>query len=119
MRLWLDAHLSPRLVPWLVQTFGIEAGSLIDLGMFTLKDEPLFQRAKVQVDAIMTKDSDFLRLLALYGPPPAIIYLTCGNTTNAELRRLLSSALPSALALIKQGEAIVEISGRPQPQPGH
>lgn len=119
MRLWLDVHLSPRLVPWLAQTFGIEAASLIDLGMFTLKDEPLFKHAKGRADAIMTKDSDFLRLLALQGPPPAILYLTCGNTTNIELRRVLSSALGPALALIEQGEALVEISGRPSPQPGH
>jgi predicted nuclease of predicted toxin-antitoxin system len=113
MRLWLDVHLSPRLVPWMTETFGVEAASLIDLGMYTLKDEPLFQRASREVDAIMTKDSDFLRLVTLHGRPPAIIYLTCGNTTNAELRRLLSVTLSPALSLITQGESVVEIGPLP------
>ena len=113
MRLWLDVHLSPRLIPWMTENFGVEAASLIDLGMYTLRDEPLFQRARREVDAIMTKDSDFLRLVTTHGRPPSIIYLTCGNTTNAELRRILSATLALTLSLIAQGESIVEIGPLP------
>jgi hypothetical protein len=43
--------------------------------------------------------------------PAQVIWLTCGNTSNAALRGLLKSALPKALELIRKGERLVEISG--------
>lgn len=59
---------------------------------------------------MLTKDSDFVHLLERFGPPPQVIWLTCGNTSNAHLRQLLVRALPQALALLKSGERLVEIS---------
>lgn len=58
----------------------------------------------------MTKDADFVRLLADLGPPPQIIWITCGNTSNAHLKRLLKSALPRVMEMLSSGEALVEIS---------
>jgi predicted nuclease of predicted toxin-antitoxin system len=40
-----------------------------------------------------------------------VIWLTCGNTTNARLREILAQALPQAIKLLEAGEAIVEING--------
>jgi len=45
------------------------------------------------------------------GTPPQIIWLTCGNTSNARLRQILSITLPEALEFLRAGEALVEISG--------
>jgi predicted nuclease of predicted toxin-antitoxin system len=59
----------------------------------------------------MTKDSDFVELVNARGMPPQVIWLTCGNTTNVRLREILAQALPSAIKLLKSGEAVVEISG--------
>lgn len=42
--------------------------------------------------------------------PPAILWLTCGNTSNEALRVLLGATLPRALALIESGETLVEIT---------
>ena len=39
---------------------------------------------------IVTKDIDFLRLLERHGPPPQILWLTCGNTSNERLVEILS-----------------------------
>ena len=58
----------------------------------------------------MTKDSDFVDLVCRLGAPPQILWLTCGNVTNRNLRRLLSATLPDALEKLQQGEMIVEIS---------
>ena len=58
----------------------------------------------------MTKDSDFLKLVDRVGPPPQVLWITCGNTSNARLRQVLQSALPAALTLLEQGEPVVEIS---------
>jgi predicted nuclease of predicted toxin-antitoxin system len=57
----------------------------------------------------MTKDSDFVVLQGQFGPPPKIIWLTCGNTSNAHLRGVLASALPKALILLQAGDELVEI----------
>ena len=58
----------------------------------------------------MTKDQDFVRLLERHGPPPKVIWVTCGNTSNARMREVLAVALSSALELLDKGESLVEIS---------
>ncbi len=54
-------------------TFDVRAFSLRDVNMKDAKDERIFLRAKNEVDAILTKDEDFLRLVGKHGPPPSII----------------------------------------------
>jgi predicted nuclease of predicted toxin-antitoxin system len=58
----------------------------------------------------MTKDSDFVSLLERFDSPPKIIWLTCGNTSNANLKIILSKTLQDAIDLLESGEKIVEIS---------
>lgn len=58
----------------------------------------------------MTKDSDFVVLLERFGPPPQVLWLTCGNTSNVRLKEILTSTLPNALGLLNSGEKLVEIS---------
>ena len=41
----------------------------------------------------MTKDADFAELLEQHGPPPQVVLVTCGNTSNARLRRVISSGV--------------------------
>jgi len=59
----------------------------------------------------MTNDEDFVLLLQALGAPPQIVWLTCGNTSNAELKRLLADAGKRTFALLESGEPLVEISG--------
>lgn len=59
----------------------------------------------------MTKDSDFVDLVDRLGSPPQIIWLTCGNTSNARLQEILSKTLPEAVNLLRTGETLVEIRG--------
>ncbi|WP_242541031.1 DUF5615 family PIN-like protein [Phormidium pseudopriestleyi] len=61
----------------------------------------------------MTKDSDFIDLVCRLGAPPQILWLTCGNVTNRNLRQLLIATLPDALEQLRQGEMIVEITNTP------
>lgn len=60
---------------------------------------------------MLTKDSDFVDLLERHGPPPQVVWLTCGNTSNAYLRQLLGAAWPRVAALLAAGEPLVEVSG--------
>ena len=58
----------------------------------------------------MTKDEDFVRLQAHLGAPPKLIWITCGNTSNTYLRKVLSKTLEDALNAFSAGDRLVEIS---------
>lgn len=109
---WTDAHLSPALAPWLQATFGVEAEPLRALGLRDAEDPAIFAAARAAGAVLMTKDSDFAELVARHGPPPQILWLTCGNTTNGALRVILATAWPRAASLLASGEPLVEIGGR-------
>ena len=81
-----------------------------ELGLLHAKDQDIYHAAREAGAAVMTKDRDFLWLLERLGSPPQVLWVTCGNTSNARLRHILQSALPKALKLLEQGENLVEIS---------
>ena len=110
MTIWVDAHLFPAIATWITSTFEIEAIALRDLGLRDAEDTEIFAAAQAQAVIVMTKDSDFVDLVERLGSPPQIIWLTCGNTSNARLREILGETLPKALELLSTGEALVEIS---------
>jgi len=110
MKLWLDAHLSPQLALWISKQFKIEAVPVRDIGLLDASDEEIFFQAREAEATVMTKDSDFINLIDRHGIPPQVIWLTCGNTSNENLKRILSSTLKEALRLLSQGDFIVEIA---------
>lgn len=111
MTIWVDAHLSPESTTWITNTFGVAALALRDVGLRDAEDIEIYEAAKAQGIIFMTKDSDFADKVERLGSPPQIIWLTCGNTSNARLREILSAAKPKALELLRAGEVLVEISG--------
>lgn len=90
----------------------MKALALRDLGLRDATDAQIFLAAKAAAAIVMTKDNDFVELLTRVGPPPQVLWLTCGNTSNARLEQILAVTLPQALALIKAGEVLVEIHAR-------
>ena len=110
MTLWTDAQLSPALARWITLTFGIQATAVRDLGLRDATDRDIFEAAGKVKAVVLTKDGDFVQLLDRFGPPPQVIWLTCGNTSNAHLRQILVQALPQAVTQLKAGERLVEIS---------
>jgi len=97
---------------WLTDTFTLEATSLRELNLRDAQDLEIFEAARLADAVILTKDSDFIDLVCRLGTPPQILWLTCGNVTNRNLRKLLSVTLYSALEKLKQGEMIVEIGNK-------
>lgn len=110
MIIWIDAQLSPVIATWINENSSINAVAVRDLGLRDAEDEAIFAAAKKAGAAVMTKDSDFLDLLDRHGPPPQVLWLTCGNTSNASLKRILASTLPEAIPLLNVGERLIEIS---------
>lgn len=112
MKIWLDAQLSPAIAKWMHEAFDIEEALAVqvDQNLRSTKDLDLFERAREVGAVVMTKDRDFVDLLERLGPPPQVLWITCGNTSNRALERILSRAMPEALALLRQGEPLIEIS---------
>ena len=110
MTIWLDAQLSPAIAAWISLQFDVSAVALRDLGLRDATDREIFFAARTSDAIVMTKDSDFVRLLEEHGPPPKVIWLTCGNTSNARLKQILTETLEKALELLQTGERLVEIS---------
>lgn len=101
--------MSPAVAEWISVNFSVPAVPLRDLGLRDATDRAIFFAARAASAILMTKDSDFLRLLDELGSPPKVIWLTCGNTSNARLRQILTDTLPRALSLL-QSEQLVEIN---------
>jgi predicted nuclease of predicted toxin-antitoxin system len=110
---WIDAQLAPALAPWLTETFGLEAYSARFLGLQAAKDPVIFAAARSAGVVVLTKDQDFVRLVERLGPPPQVVWITCGNTSNARLRQILAESFEKMMQFLERGEAIVQISDGP------
>ena len=111
MIVWLDAQLSPRLARWLTDQFQINAVPVRDLGLRDADDDTIYRSAAQSGAVVVTKDRDFVDLQLRLGPPPPIIWLTCGNTSEAKLQQVFTTHFMTARQLLASGDALVEISG--------
>jgi predicted nuclease of predicted toxin-antitoxin system len=110
VKIWVDAQLSPLIAQWLSSTYGVEAIAVRDLRLRDARDRDIFLSAREAKAILLTKDSDMVDLVTQLGSPPQILWLTCGNTSNAKLMTILTKAWPVAERLLKAGEKIVEVS---------
>jgi predicted nuclease of predicted toxin-antitoxin system len=114
LRIWVDAQLPPSLARWLRKEHAAEASHVAELSLIAARDAEIFAAAKAigAGTVIVTKDDDFRTLLTQLGPPPQVVWVRCGNVSNAELRRILSDAWPRAEALLLDGEPLIEVRRR-------
>jgi len=110
VKLWIDHQLSPYLTGWLRERFELDVEHVRDLGLHEAEDADIFSAARDADVVMMTKDRDFVDLLDRRGVPPRILWITCGNTSNAALMDLFLETLEPALDLLGRGEPLVEIS---------
>lgn len=113
MIIWLDAQLPPALAGWIGATFSIPAQAVRDLSLATAKDAEIFQAARHKNAVVMTKDADFVELVRRLGSPPRVLWVRCGNTTNARLRQILVACMPTVIAKLQAGERLIEIDDLP------
>lgn len=108
---WIDAQLPPSLAPWLTATFGVEAYSVAYLGYREAEDEVIFQAARAPGAVVIFKDADFLERLVRLGPPPRLLYVTCGNASKARMVDIFGQTFAEAHRLLSSSEPVVEITG--------
>ncbi len=109
-RVWVDAQLPPVLARWLGSEYGVDAAHVNDVGYLGADDPAIFAAARAGAAAVVvTKDEDFVRLLEQHGPPPQVVWVTCGNVRNAALRAVVLPIWPRVAASLAAGEPLVEI----------
>lgn len=97
MKLLLDENLSFRMLAELEPIFpGSSQVRLLNLE--TADDRTLWNYAREHGFALLTQDADFQELATLYGAPPKVVWLTCGNRRRDFITRLLLTHRETILA---------------------
>ncbi len=88
MKLLIDNNLSYKLIEHL-RPVGIDASHIKnELSIFSL-DHEIWGFAKEHEFVILTKDNDFDELSQLFGCPPKVIRLMCGNNKTSYVANLI------------------------------
>lgn len=97
MKLLLDQNLSHFLAANLCDVFP-GSGHLRDFGLQAADDEAVWQFARDQGYAILSKDIDFHQMSFLRGWPPKVIWLNVGNCTTAHIESIVRANVIRVLA---------------------
>lgn len=110
MNFIVDAQLPPGLARFLSDRFAVRARHVGELGLRDADDLSIHRYARTSSSIVVTKDSDFVELVHRHGVPPQVVWVTCGNTSNARLAQLFDATFADALRLLLAGETVVEIT---------
>ncbi|HEU6449557.1 MAG TPA: DUF5615 family PIN-like protein [Verrucomicrobiae bacterium] len=87
MKLLFDQNLSFKLCGRLADLFP-ESSQVRAAGLETADDRVIWEFAKANGFTIVSQDSDFADMAALFGPPPKVIWLRCGNQTTDVIEKI-------------------------------
>jgi len=88
MKLLFDQNLSLKLCARLEDLFPGSSQARL-AGLDHVEDRAVWDYAKANGFIIVTQDSDFADMASLYGPPPKVIWLRCGNQTTEFIEKVL------------------------------
>jgi predicted nuclease of predicted toxin-antitoxin system len=91
VKLLLDENLAPRLAADLGDLF---PGSIHvrSVGLLGASDLAVWEYARREGFAIVSKDWDFQQLSYLHGAPPKVVWIRRGNCTTTDVSELLRSS---------------------------
>lgn len=92
MKLLFDQNLSRKLVARLADIFP-ESSHVHFHDLTEADDSDIWEFAKAQGFCIVTQDADFAERSRLYGAPPKVIWLRCGNAPTNSVEALFRSAV--------------------------
>jgi Uncharacterized protein conserved in bacteria len=101
VRFLLDENLSPRLASALEN---VCPGSVHvrDVQLKGKSDQQIWLYAGNNGYTIVTKDDDFRGMSLLRGAPPKVIWLVVGNTSTAEILRILLAHTSAIEAFVSE-----------------
>lgn len=114
MTLWLDNHLPPALASWMRAALDVECFPIRELDLHRASDIDIFMAARSAGALVVTKDADFAALVGQHGPPPQVVLVTCGNTSNVRLREVVEAGWATVRIMLERGEPLVELGEQPR-----
>lgn len=103
MKLLLDENLSPRLVETLSDLYPGSA-HVHHLGLGAADDREIWDHARLQGFAIVSKDADFAERSVLETNPPKIIWLKIGNCSTVEVNQVLHAHSAAIREFLEEDE---------------
>ncbi len=100
MKLLFDQNLSHRLPRRLADLFP-DSDHVRPLSLDQSPDDRIWEFAKANGFCIVTQDSDFAERSRLFGAPPKVVWLRCGNATPRQIEAILRSNAVLITALIQ------------------
>lgn len=88
MKLLFDQNLSFKLCQRLADLFPGSSQVRL-LGLAEADDQALWHYAQANGFTLVSQDSDFADMATLFGSPPRVIWLRCGNQPTESIDKLL------------------------------
>jgi predicted nuclease of predicted toxin-antitoxin system len=88
MKLLFDHNLSYKLVGRLADLFP-DSVHVRNVNLHAADDRTVWEHARANGFAIVSKDEDFHQLSFLYGTPPKVVWVRLGNCTTADIEHAL------------------------------
>ena len=104
MKLLFDQNLSFKLCRRLIDIFpGSDQVRL--LGLAETEDRNIWEYAKINEFVLVSQDADFADMATLYGPPPKVIWLRCGNQPTEAIEKRLRQRAEELAAFVQNETA--------------
>ncbi len=97
MKLLFDQNLSFKLCARLAVLFP-HSNQVRLAGLETADDRAVWEFARSNGFTIVSQDSDFADMAAVFGPPPKVIWLRCGNQSNEFIEKLFRDHAAAIIA---------------------
>jgi predicted nuclease of predicted toxin-antitoxin system len=103
LKLLFDQNLSRKLVNRLADIFP-ESSHVQFHDLAEKTDTEIWEFAKFNDFCIVTQDADFPERSRLYGSPPKVVWLRCGNAPTNQVEGLIRSGATAIQALLNNSE---------------
>lgn len=112
MRLLLDQNLSHRLKAPLATVYQVVA-HLRDFSLERADDTSVWDFAKANGFAIVSKDSDFHQRSLVFGHPPKVVWLRLGNCSTTDIEVVLREQSSVVASFLEDATASLLALSRP------
>jgi predicted nuclease of predicted toxin-antitoxin system len=99
LKLLFDQNLSRKLVTRLADVFP-DSSHVQFHNLQEKTDTEVWEFARVNDFCIVTQDADFAERSRLYGTPPKVVWLRCGNAPTEQVEALLRSGIEAIQELL-------------------
>ncbi|AFY50427.1 hypothetical protein Nos7524_4682 [Nostoc sp. PCC 7524] len=101
MKLLFDQNLSRKLVTRLADIFP-NASHVQFYELAEKTDTEIWEFAKLNDFCIVTQDADFAERSRLYGSPPKVVWLRCGNAPTHQVESLIRAGQGAIQELLEK-----------------